>query len=293
LAHLESSSQDPVDFTICCWDDKATGADLPMPTRWMLNQVPYCCVTILSNHRFRTFYIDFDSMRILSCIDLKSNVAYCCYGDAENLLMYEVSGPLRPIFSTVLNRRGMQLVHASAIGTPGGSLLFAGAPGAGKSTLAVLCLQDGLSYQSDDICVLTSEKQPRSLSIYNIAKLREDAVPRFPSLHPILSHFQEGEEEKRAFFYVHRHFPRQVLKEAPIRALVIPNISGEPGSRLERATPVEAIRAVISWTVREIPKSDTLGEKIMLQAVSRLPAYRLHLGKDERQTLALIRSLLG
>lgn len=291
LAHLEVQNGAPVDFTISCWDHKATGAGMPLPARWMVNQAAFCCLRILTNPRFRTFYIEW--MRILSCVDLQSNTAYCCYEDAERLLMYEISGPLRPIFNTILNRKGMQLVHASAIGSHGRSLLFAGAPGSGKSTLAVFCLQEGLSYQSDDICILTCEKQPRSLSIYNIAKLREDACPRFPSFAPLLTHFQEENEEKKAFFYVNEHFPDQVLKEAPVRAVVLPNIVDEPVSRLERATPIEAVRAVIAWTDREIPKSDTLGDKIMLQALARLPAYRLHLGRDHRSTLDLIRGLLN
>jgi hypothetical protein len=289
LAHLEISNNAPVDFTICCWDDNATRAGLPMPTPWMLNQAAFCNIASLTNPRFRTFYVDW--MRILSCIDLESNVAYCCYEDTEPLLMYEVSGPFRAIFNTILNRKGMQLVHASAIGTSRGSLIFAGPPGSGKSTLSVLCLQEGLCYQSDDLCILTSGQQPRSLSLYNIAKLREDSLPRFESLRPILSHFQE-DEEKKAYFYVHQHFPSQVLKEAPVRALILPRVTGQPSSSLERASPVEAMRAVIAWTIKEIPKSDTLGDKIMLQAVARLPAHHLLLGRDDRQTLSLIRSLL-
>jgi hypothetical protein len=290
LAHLEIRNQAPVDFTICCWDDEATGADLPMPTSWMLDRVSYSCLGLLTNDRFRTFYVEW--VQMISCIDMESNAAYCCYADPKRLLMYEISGPLRAIFSAILHRKGMQLVHASAAGTSRGSVIFAGPPGSGKSTLAILCLQDGLSYQSDDICVLTSEQRPRSLSLYNIAKLREGALSRFQSLHPILSHYQE-DEEKKAFFYVHHHFPRQVLKEAPVRALIIPHIEGRlPASRLERATPVEAAHAVISWTNREIPMSDRLGDRIMLQAVSRIPAHHLHLGQDDRQTLALIRSLL-
>ena len=289
LAHLEIPRPASVDFTICCWDDEATGADLPWPTRRMLDQAPYSCLTLLTNERFRAFCIEW--LQIISCFDMKSNTAYCCYTNADLLLMYEISAPLRSLFGAFLNRKGMHLVHASAIGTPNGSVLFAGPPGSGKSTLAVLCLQDGLSYQSDDLCVLTSEKQPRSLSLYNIAKLREDALPRFKALHPILSHFQET-EEKKAYFYVHQHFPRQVLKEAPVRALVLPCIWRHLTSRLEHVSAVEAAHSVISWTVKEIPKSDRAGEKIMMQAVARLPAHRLHLGGDDRKTLAVIRSLL-
>jgi hypothetical protein len=289
LAHLEISNEEPVDFTICCWDDNATRAEMPMPTRWMLSQAAFCCLGSLTNQRFRTFYVDW--MRILSCIDLESNIAYCCYEDAEPLLMYEVSGPFRAIFNVILNRKGMQLVHASAVGTSRGSLIFAGPPGSGKSTLAVLCLQEGFYYQSDDLCILTAERQPRSLSLYNIAKLREDSLPRFSSLRPILSHFQE-DEEKKAYFYVHQQFPSQVLKEAPVRALILPRISGGQISSLQRAAPVEAMRAVISWTIKEIPKSDSLGDKIMLQSLAHLPAHHLLLGRDDRQTLSLIRSLL-
>lgn len=290
LAHLECRDTRPVDFTICCWDDKQAEKKLPLPTRWMLNQAAYSCLGILTNERFRTFYVGW--MGILSCADMASQIAYCCYGDVESLLMYEISGPLRGIFGAILNRRGMHLIHASAIGNSRGSLLFAGPPGSGKSTLAILALQDGLSYQSDDLCVLTSDPQPRSLSIYNIAKLREDVFPRFSSFHPLLTHFQEEDGEKKAFFYVHRHFPAQVLPSAPIRALILPRHGGGAASRLERATPVEAVRGVIAWTIKEIPKSDNLPEKIMLQALSRIPAYRMEVGCDDRSSLDLIRSLL-
>ena len=290
LAHLETGNEDPVDFTICCWDENAAPRKLRLPTRRMTDQAVYCCIPILTDPRFRTFYIEW--LGILTCVDIGSNTAYCSYADAERLLMYEISAPLRPIFNIILNQAGMQMVHASAVGGSEGSLLFAGPPGSGKSTLAVLCLQDGLSYQADDICVLGSEQQPRSLSLYNIAKLRDDALPRFESLHPILRHFQEEHDEKKSYFYVQEHFPAQVLKEAPVRGLILPHVTGESSSRLERAAPLEAVRGLISWTIKEIPKSDALGERLMLQSLTRIPAYHLHVGCDDGQTLSLIRSLL-
>ena len=291
LAHLQIPRPDSIDFTICCWDEKTARTGLPLPTPSMMAHSPYFCVSDLTNERYRTFVVQW--MRILSCVDLEERIAYCRYEDVDKLLMYEISGPLRPVFNVILNRRGMQLIHASSIGTSRGSVIFAGAPGSGKSTIAVMCLQNGLSYQSDDICVLSSEDRPRSFSIYNIAKLREDVLPRFAPLQPLLSHFQEEDGEKKAFFYVHQHFPHKVLREAPVRALVLPHVAGTDSSRLERAMPRDAVRAVTSWTLREIPKSDSLSERIMLQAVARLPAYHLHLGSDAHQTLTLIGSLLN
>jgi len=205
--------------------------------------------------------------------------------------MYEVSGPLRPLLNAALNRRGLQIVHASAIGTPEGSLIFAGPPFSGKSTLAVRSLLDGLGYQSDDLCVVSAEARPRSYSLYNIAKLRDDCVPRFPSLAPVLSSFVE-DFEKKSYFYVQEQFPERVLKVAPIRALVLSHVVDEPVSRLQRGTRQAAIVGLVNCTSKEIPMSGITGEGIMFKAINRLPIWHLLIGRDKDRPIELVRELL-
>jgi hypothetical protein len=293
LEHLQTGAAKEVDFTIQCWDETATGCASPLPEQWAQYVDGFACLKgmkELTTERYRNFYVEWVGM--FCTIDMETKQAYCCYRDAAHLSMYEVSAPFRSMFGTLLNLHGMHLVHASAIGSAAGTLLFAGPPGSGKSTLAIQCLQAGMGYQSDDLCVLRGGEAPHSLSLYNIAKLREDALPRFAELHPILAHFQE-DEEKKAYFYVHRHFPERVVTEAPIRAIVLPVVTDAPVTTMERAAPMEAVCGLISWSVKEIPKADTLGERIMLQALSRLPAYRMRLGRDAESTLTLIRSLLA
>jgi hypothetical protein len=243
---------------------------------------------MMTNERFHTFYVP--GVRILSCMDVESATGYSCYFDAEHLSMYEVSGPLRPLLNAVLNRRGLQIVHASAVGTPEGSLLFAGPPFSGKSTLAVSALLDGLSYQSDDLCVLSSEDAPRSFSLYNIAKLREDCLPRFPDLAPVVSSFVE-DFEKKSYFYVHEQFPQQVLKVAPVRALVLTHVVPQPISRLMRATHKAGVVGLMNCTGKEIPMTGIKGEGIMFKAVNRLPIWDLLIGRDGR-SLELVHQLL-
>jgi len=292
LEHLKTGPLLDGDFTIHCWDEATTGCASPLTEQWAQYVDRYCCLNGmkgLTTERYRNFYMEW--VGAFCAIDMETKTAYCCYRDAARISMYEVSAPFRSIFGTLLNLHGMHLVHASAIGSTRGTLLFAGPPGSGKSTLAIQCLQAGMGYQSDDLCVLRGGPAPHSLSLFNIAKLREDALPRFKELHPILAHFQE-DEEKKAYFYVHRHFPERVLREAPIRAVVLPVVTDQPVTSMERAAPMEAVLGLISWSVKEIPKADALGERIMLQALSRLPAYRMRLGRDEESTLNLIRSLL-
>jgi hypothetical protein len=290
LSHLRIETCSQPDFTICAWDDKAAGTPMPRPQRWMLGRDGKHCLQPLTDSRFHTFFVE--PVRILSCMDHETRTGYSCYFDASRLSMYEVSGPMRPIFNAILNRHGMQLVHASSVGSAQGALLFAGRPFSGKSTLAVRCLLDGMSYQSDDLCVLSSDEKPRTLSLYNIAKLREDRVPYFPSLAPVLSSFVE-DAEKKSYFYVHEQFPERLLKEAPLRAIVLPQIIDEELSRLEPATARDAMEGLLKWTVLEIPSANALGDQIMLRAIKRVPIWRLHLGRDEAHSLKLIRELLA
>jgi hypothetical protein len=290
LAHLQTGETAKPDYTICCWDDAATGSHLKPPSAEMLGDYVSGHLPALTNERFQTFYIEW--IPILSAVDQESGTAYCCYQDAAKLPMYEISGPFRGILNAVLNRHGMQIIHASAVGTAAGSLLLAGAPFSGKSTLAAMGLQDGLLYQSDDLCVLSAEERPRSLCLYNILKLREDTLHRVSSLAPFLASFQE-EEERKSSLYVQRHFPEKVLKTAPVRAVVLPRIAPEPRSELKRASPVEVIRGVMHQTVKEIPRADGRGESLMLKALSRIPAWHLLVGREERHTLELMRSLLA
>lgn len=289
LSHLRDESAAEPDFTVCCFDDKAAGAPLPRPRRWMLGMPGKHLLPSLCDGRYQAFFVE--AVKIVSCLDLGTRTGYSCYLEAGRLSMYEVSGPMRPIVNAVLNTRGMQLVHASAVGTPEGSLLFAGRPFSGKSTVAVRCLLDGLGYQGDDLCVLTDDAKPRSLCLYNIAKLRADAAPQFEKLAPALEWFEE-DAERKAFFYVNERMPAQLLREAPVRAVVLPRIVNADESRLEPATAREVLDGLVKYTLLEIPSATALGDGILLHAVKRLPAWNLFLGRDHAQTLALVRGLL-
>jgi hypothetical protein len=290
LAHLQVPPTDKFDFTICCWDDKSAGATMPRLPDWLAATDTRHCLRLLTNERFHAFYVE--GVRILSCMDVETATGYSCYFDASSLSMYEVSGPLRPLLNAVLNRRGLQIVHVSAVGTKEGSLIFAGPPFSGKSTLAVRSLLEGFSYQADDLCVVSEEEQPRSFSLYNIAKLREDCVPRFAPLQPVLSSFVE-DFEKKSYFYVQEQFPDRILKSAPILALVLAHIVDEPVSRLERGSRKAAVVGLMNCTSKEIPMTGIAGERIMMKVINRLPIWHLLIGRDEGHTMELVRTLLA
>lgn len=79
----------------------------------------------------------------------------------------------------LLHQRCMLVLHASAVHTPAGAVLFAGPSGAGKSTLLAALLGRGYSLLADDkVVVAPGPDGPRVLPGYPTLRLWKDAVHR-------------------------------------------------------------------------------------------------------------------
>ncbi len=79
----------------------------------------------------------------------------------------------------LLYQRGLFPLHGSAVETPWGAMIFVGAPGAGKSTIAGQFLRQGYRLLSDDVCAVAAT--PEGLQVLPaLAQLRlcSDAFER-------------------------------------------------------------------------------------------------------------------
>jgi hypothetical protein len=92
-----------------------------------------------------------------------------------------------------LERRGLPVLHASALLRNGGAVAFIGPRGSGKSSLAVHLLEAGLELISDDtLPVAAAGAQPLALPSYPSVRLWEQRLPamlrgmRFPRIHPTI-----------------------------------------------------------------------------------------------------------
>ena len=95
------------------------------------------------------------------------------YGAAGAFLLGSVLG-------ACLQQRGRLTLHASAIATGEGAVLFAGDSGAGKSTLLAAFLDRGYSGLADDVSavVLDAEGRPLVLGAFPHVRLWADAMER-------------------------------------------------------------------------------------------------------------------
>jgi hypothetical protein len=79
--------------------------------------------------------------------------------DQSTVLLYLFG----PAFGAILHQRGILPVHSSAVATGRGAVVFAGASGHGKSTLAVAFHQRGFRVLADDVCPIATSGCPNVL----------------------------------------------------------------------------------------------------------------------------------
>lgn len=107
---------------------------------------------------------------------------------------------LGPVLALLLHRRGLLVLHASAIAVAGRSAIFMGDKGAGKSTTASAMIRSGHNLLTDDVVALdlTNPNQPMIVPGFPQIKLAADAAAAIsfrdaevrPRAHPEIDKMQ-------------------------------------------------------------------------------------------------------
>ncbi len=143
--------------------------------------------------------------------------------------------------------RGLEVLHASGMVVGGKAVLFAGAPGAGKSSLAAALLHRGATLLSDDTVALESREgtliaHPGAAMLYLQAaehdrlSERERAVLGPPA----------------AFRHKPRYHPRVSASPAPFGGLFLleRSVHGPPVERLAAVDPFALLASTFNLSVR-------------------------------------------
>lgn len=299
LSHLEIPPTEKPGLKVFIWDSASSGSELPTILgryldslgEWWLHLGARGEIKELTNERIHAAY--HLGPNIFSIIDLQENLALYWVKDFQGLPYYEVGSPLRTILHWWANQGGYQFVHGGAIGLQSGGVLLVGKGGSGKSTTTLACLDAGMLYASDDYCIVKMDPVPYVYSVYNTAKLRNDQdLERFPHLAPLVSNKSRLEDDK-AMLFLHAHFPEQVSRGFPIKAILLPLITKEKGTRLKPATAGAILAALAPTTLIQLPGAGDSAIKIMSKLVRQVPGYILELGTDLSEIPPVILSLLS
>jgi hypothetical protein len=300
LSHLATSPTTAPDLTICLWDSTSTSTQLPLligslvellEGNWMSHLGPRKEVRGYDGNRIRSnFHI---GPNILSVLDRQQNLACYWIKDAENLPYWEKGSPLQTILNWWTTDHRRQYVHAGAVGNRDGGVLLAGKGGSGKSSTALACIDSPLVYASDDYCLLSIDPTPYVYSLYNTAKLKgQEDLERFPRLAPWVNNRDRLESEK-AMLFLQQHCHEKVVTGFPIKAVLVPKVTGKTDTHLRPAAAVIALKALAPSTMFQLAGSGQTAFQMMSSLVKQVPCYVLELGTDVAQIPTTISHLLS
>jgi hypothetical protein len=159
----------------------------------------------------------------------------------ENTLSYL----LGPVLGLLLRVRGIVCLHASAVNLQDSCIAFAGAEGAGKSTIAAAFVQRGHAAISDDIVALDERKTGyRIVPAYPHLSLWPDSMKALYGPGASLPCFAPNWEKRRlALASDEKQFENRPLPLAAI--YLLRDRSAEPAPFVETVSDQEALLALV------------------------------------------------
>jgi len=192
-----------------------------------------------------------------------------------------------------LRRRGLHLIHASAIGEHGRAALITGQSGAGKTTTMLTCVAAGFQFLGDDTTLLQRSPagQVDVITMLSTMDLTDNTAAWFPELAAYLS--PERSHTGKRQIILSEAYPASVAAQARVSAILAPEITGRADTTLAPANRSALLSDLLYYSVDLHDEALTRQHvEFLAQVVERTPVYRLLLGHDRRQIPQVISQLL-
>lgn len=293
LAHLPAGKSDRGSgLEVLCWDGAATEVQPPAPPwrwpeQWRGNAV-YCP---FGNELFQVTILSDSGDFALYRADTGQAIFWV--RDARNLPVQHYGAPLLVLFALWANSRGMQLVHAGCVGTDHGAALLVGKGGSGKSTTCLLCAEAGLDYLADDYCLVGTAPVPTAFALYSSGKIHRHMLPSFPRLAALAVDPYPDDPSTKPVIYLRQDHGYAVTNQRPLRAIVVPVVTGRPDTTFEPTSPAQALLALAPSSLLQLPSTGSGSFQSLAQLVRAVPCMRLNLGTRFETIPPAIRTLLA
>lgn len=193
------------------------------------------------------------------------------YGVFEDLLAIGLSPHLR--------RRGLFFIHAFAAAHTGRAVLIVGGIGAGKTTTGLALLDAGWQLLSNDSPLLAGSGRVHSYP--GVLAAYPESFARFPSTAHLAGQPITTTGRQKVIVPAGQLWPNVWVPQAPIAAILFPQIEPITNHTLEQLTPLDALRRLLPHAIEQWDKAMIPNHLALLrQLVESAPAYILHLAPD-------------
>jgi hypothetical protein len=196
--------------------------------------------------------------------------------------------PFRRIIGWWASDHGVPFVHASAVASAAGAALLAGPSGSGKSTTALTCVLDGMDLLGDDVTLVELGPPAAAHSVYGWAKVEPNAIARLPALASMRVGVRVAADGEQTVVR-----PARLARQAPLRALLFPTITGDERSEVVDMSPRDALATLVPASLLEGGASGGGALRSTVALVRAVPSRRLLLGTDAASIVAAVRGALG
>ncbi len=288
LAHLAAAEGSGDPLRVYAWESESTQTAIPRPPWGADAYAEYGKIRGFFDERVQCVF-QWGS-RSLVMLDLERGEAIYWVAAAGQIPFYEMAAPLRLALQGWLASRGVELVHAAALGSGDRCVLLAGKSGAGKSWATLAAAAAGLGMLADDYCLARPGAPTRISSLYSSAKAHAEAVERLPFLAGMVSN-PAREAGDKAVFFLHEHARERLVLEAELRAILIPRL-GASESALRPASAAAGLAALAPNTVLQLPAAGARTLQRLAEIAREVPSYYLELGPELAASAPAIAALL-
>lgn len=211
--------------------------------------------------------------------------------DAARIPQWDDSAPLRDLLHWITLPSECFLAHAAAIGIGKTGFLLVGPSGAGKSTTIGAAALRGLTTAGDDF-VLIDPRSVEAHALYDYIKLDSDSAELFPDLKSEIANPMHGPAEKGRV-HLRQSRPQTFARSLPVAAVFLPRVAGLPITKIVRASPSEAVRALVPSTISIVAGGAAEMFRKSAAFLRNLPVYHCNLGTDPFEAVDAMVDFIG
>ncbi|MEJ7784957.1 MAG: hypothetical protein WKF96_09150 [Solirubrobacteraceae bacterium] len=267
------------------WDEAATGVAWRSVgvESWQAREGPFGERIRMSPDRTIVSY-EGNAWRALLIRDRGRLVA--AVPSAERHPHAELARPLRLPLMTWLSDRRVEVVHGALISKDGQGVLCVGPENAGKSTVAMACVDGGYAFVGDDyIALCSSTSPPTGFGIYRTSALHAAGLSRYPRLRAAATPPPHGLAGK-AHIWLGEVADIELAASTSIVALVVTRSGTRCSAGWRAVSGREALLALAPTSLLSRPlTAGKRGFELLGALVEQVPAYRLELGGDSQGSI--------
>jgi hypothetical protein len=194
--------------------------------------------------------------------------------------------PFRIFWNWIAQTRGGVIVHAGCVGINGRAVLIGGPSGSGKSSLSIgLWRTRGDALVADD-CLWV--EQGLAYPVFARAKLSAYSTPGLTPEHVWRSNELLGVDRAKGFISIYPS-PSET-RPLPVSFLVFPTIDRD--SALFPVSRQRSTQLLVEDSMRELAGGTERDRIALTKLAATTPAYRLLMGPDQANNVALVHSLV-